>query len=155
MKILFVCLGNICRSPLAEALFKKHCLYVKISESVSSDSCGIGNWHSGEQPDHRILKIAKENNLDIYHLARQIHPNDLASFDYILAMDYQNIDEILKRFPNAKDKVRLLSSFSKKHFESIVADPYYGDEIDFQKTHQLLDELTLELATYIKTKHID
>jgi protein-tyrosine phosphatase len=155
MKVLFVCLGNICRSPLSEVIFNKHCSDLKISHLVSSDSCGTGNWHQGEMADKRSIKVANLFGLTMPHLARQIIDKDLDIFDYILVMDNHNKEDVLKEYPKAFNKVKLLSQFSEQHFEKIVPDPYWGDDSDFLKTYELLNELTLEFVLYLKNKHID
>jgi protein-tyrosine phosphatase len=150
MKLLFVCLGNICRSPLAEALMKYHVQNLELSDSFFIDSCGTGNWHQGESPDKRTLDNALKNSLDITHKARQIKSEDIAAFDYIFVMDQHNLTSVLSTYPQAKDKLFLVSHFSKLHPNAIIPDPYYGEEEDFQMVFDLLNSITKELAIYFK-----
>jgi protein-tyrosine phosphatase len=153
MKVLFVCLGNICRSPLAEVVFNKHCSELNLTHLFSSDSCGTSNGHEGELADLRSRKVAQKFGLLMPHLARQINDEDIDTFDYILVMDNQNKAYILKQYPRANNKVYLLSQFSKQHPNKVVSDPYWGVESDFLNTYHLLNEIILEFVIYIKNKY--
>src|SRR6188768_3287743 len=96
VKILFVCLGNICRSPLAEAIFKHKIKQKGWEQWVEADSCGTANYHIGDSPDPRTLANAKKNGVVIDHCGRQLSEEDLGDFDYILAMDNSNLNNILR-----------------------------------------------------------
>jgi protein-tyrosine phosphatase len=138
-KILFVCLGNICRSPLAEGILlhlkEKHQLTIEI------DSAGTSNYHIDEAPDPRTIANAKKNGVDLSFLrARQFHENDFESFDKIYVMDKSNFNNVIALAKNIdhKNKVELFlnSVYHDKDLE--VPDPYYGTEKDFEAVFQLV-----------------
>lgn len=138
MKVLFVCLGNICRSPLAEAVFNH-----KISERqllFKADSCGTGAYHIGHPPDIRTIKTAERNGITINHLARQLHERDFEEFDFIVAMDQSNRTNILRLAGanQSKHKVLMMRDFDPAG-NGDVPDPYYGTMIDFQEVYEILD----------------
>lgn len=138
--ILTVCLGNICRSPLAEAVIREHLEAAGLPALV--DSAGTGNWHVGEAPDRRAIRTAKENKLDIDHLrARQFSTDDFDRFDLIFAMDRTNHSDILRLARNADDraKVELFLGFAGIDHPLDVPDPYYGTQEDFHRVYALLD----------------
>ncbi len=134
MKILFVCLGNICRSPLAEAIARD--LATKKNLDVEIDSAGTGNWHEGEPPCTNSIKIAKLRGIDISHLrARQVRKIDFKNFDMIIGLDSSNILNLKKLgCTNAK----LLGSFGKNNED--VPDPfYYPDFEGFEKVFDMIE----------------
>ena len=136
-KILMVCLGNICRSPLAEGILKS-----KLTNSnVVVDSAGTGAWHAGNLPDKRSIKVAEKNGIDITdQRARQITKDDLQLFDVIYAMDQNNYDNIILMCQSSaeKSKVKLiLNEISSTNPE--VPDPYYGGGDGFENVYQMLD----------------
>ena len=143
--VLFVCLGNICRSPLAEALFLKHVNEQNLFEKFSADSAGTAAYHLGELADKRTRAMAlKLSNLNLTHKARQFKANDFLAFDYIVAMDKTNFQNIMKLKPeNAKAKVLLMRHYdSMIQNEDAIPDPYYGNENDFEKVHHILNDCT-------------
>jgi protein-tyrosine phosphatase len=143
--ILFVCLGNICRSPLAEALFLKHVNGQNLSKKFTADSAGTAAYHLGELADKRTRAMAlKLSNLNLTHKARQFKTNDFLAFDFIVAMDKTNFQNIMKLKPeNAKAKVLLMRHYdSMIQNEDNIPDPYYGNENDFEKVHHLLNDCT-------------
>lgn len=138
-KILMVCLGNICRSPLAEGILSSKLN----SQNFFVDSAGTGAWHVGKNPDKRSIAVAKKYGIDISRQqARQFQITDFEKFDIIYAMDYSNYTDILQLAPNdnAKAKVRMILNeiFPDENVE--VPDPYYGFEDGFEKVFKLLDE---------------
>jgi len=140
MKVLFVCLGNICRSPLAEAIFKHKLRKSPLGIDVFADSCGTADYHIGELPDHRTRRNAIRNGVEINHRGRQLQPEDLERFDYILAMDKSNVQNIMQ-LENAslfQHKIHLLRSFDPDPGDE-VPDPYYGGEEGFQSVFEMLD----------------
>jgi len=153
VNLLFVCLGNICRSPLAESLFKFNLEKKGKLAFFKIDSCGTSNWHQGEKADHRTLKNAKENGVYITHLAKQITQNDVNQFDYLFVMDNENYKNVLQMFPESEKKLFLLTHFSKIKHNQIIPDPYFGTENDFQDVLNLLNIVTNELADFLIEKH--
>lgn len=139
-KILFVCHGNICRSPMAEAIFNYKLNIRGLINAYKSDSCGTANHHAGLPPDHRTIKNALKNGIPISHAARQLTDHDLHHFDLILAMDQSNYDHILRMSTATENqhKIKLMRDFDP-HERGEVPDPYYGGDEDFQEVFQILD----------------
>lgn len=137
-RILMVCLGNICRSPLAHGI-----LVSKLNPSdFYIDSAGTAAFHVGHQPDHRSIKVAKQNGIDISHQrARQFKTVDFDTFDYIYAMDSSNFDNIISLARNQNDieKVKLFLEENPKVSSKDVPDPYYGDMGDFEYIFDLIN----------------
>lgn len=139
MKILMVCLGNICRSPLAEGILKHKILEKGLDWHV--DSAGTGGWHAGELPDRRSIKIAQKYGIDITNQrARQFKKADLDDFDVILAMDSSNLKDLrcYAKHPEHKEKIQLIMNFARPQSDEEVPDPYYDNR--FQLVYDLLDE---------------
>lgn len=139
MRILMVCLGNICRSPLAEGILREKVR--NWPELPIIDSAGTGGWHAGQTPDKRSIAIASRYGIDIsMQRARKFSPDDFNDFDYIFAMDRSNLNDILALAPQEhSSKVHLLLDYAGKG-EADVPDPWYGDESDFEAVYQLLNE---------------
>ncbi len=140
--ILFVCLGNICRSPLAEGFFRHHCQLRELDKQFSIDSAGTGNWHIGKPPDSRAIRVAAEYQIDISGLtAKQATSRDFHSFDWIIAMDRNNLVDLHTQAENLPTNARivLLSSLINTVDFIDVPDPWYGDYADFREVAQLLD----------------
>ena len=139
MKILFVCLGNICRSPLAEAIFSERVRQKGLQEEFLSDSCGTANYHVGDWPDDRTIKCAHRNGILMNHLGRQLKRDDLDKFDLVLAMDGSNFQNILQLSNEAnRSKVKMMRDFDPKG-RGDVPDPYYGGDKDFDEVFEILD----------------
>lgn len=132
--VLFVCLGNICRSPLAEAAFRQVCDRSGFDADI--DSAGTGNWHIGDAPDMRAQAVARKNGVDISaYRARQICTKDFQRFDHILAMDHANLRDIRSLQPaDSVAQVRLLLADQRRGVGKEVADPYYGGADGFEIT---------------------
>ncbi len=147
-KILMVCLGNICRSPLAEGILR-----FKLSgKDVLVDSAGLGNYHVGELPDKRSIQVASENLLDItYQRARQFQLSDFENFDIIYAMDNQNKARLLELAPSqeAKNKVRLILDEVFPGESMDVPDPYTDSIYAFRNVYKMLDEACENIADKI------
>lgn len=138
MKILMVCLGNICRSPLAEGILAEK---LKGHEDVFIDSAGTGGWHAGEAPDPRSVKVARNHGLDISgQRARKFTTDDFSRFDYIFAMDSSNAKDILELATSdvERKKVHLFLEFAGMNQQD-VPDPWYGDATGFETVFRLLE----------------
>lgn len=145
MKILFVCLGNICRSPLAEAIFNERIRQRALQDKFQSDSCGTANYHVGDWPDDRTIKCAQRNGIMINHLGRQLKREDLDKFDLILAMDESNWQNILRLSKESnRSKVVMMRDFDPQG-KGDVPDPYYGGDKDFDEVFEILDRSIEEL----------
>jgi len=150
-RILMVCLGNICRSPMADGLLRR-----KVKEenlTVFVDSAGTANYHIGKHPDKRMCDAAKKNSTNIDELqARQFTAEDFNSFDKIYAMDEENYKNILRLANNPSDKmkVELILNELYPNENRGVPDPYYGTEEDFQEVYTLLDHATDVVISKIK-----
>jgi protein-tyrosine phosphatase len=140
MKILMVCLGNICRSPLAEGIMKARATEAGLSWTV--DSAGTGHWHAGELPDQRSIHVGRKYGIDITgQRARQFHPDDFDRFDRIFVMDVNNRRDVLRLAGNEahRSKVSLILDETHPGEECSVPDPYYDDN-GFEAVYQMLDE---------------
>lgn len=129
--VLFVCLGNICRSPLAEAALRAE--VERLGLTVHVDSAGTGDWHRGHPPDPRARAVAGRNGVDISHLrARQVRAEDFDRFDHIVALDRQNLRDLARlQPPGSRAQLSLLLDHVEGREGEAVADPYYGGEVDF------------------------
>lgn len=139
-KILFVCLGNICRSPLAEAIFKEEIERRGLTSLFYAESCGTANYHVGDPPDPRTIANAAKNGTTINHVGRQFEAADFKKFDLILPMDASNRTNLL-RLPDGKDfqdKIRMMRSYDPVDRGADVPDPYTGGEDDFQEVYDIL-----------------
>ncbi len=140
MKILFVCLGNICRSPLAEGLFQWHAQQQGLADRFTVDSCGTNGLHNGELPDTRTRKNALSHGLQLEHRSRQIQQQDFAEFDRILVMDEQNVTTVKNLCPEAfRYKIHKMRELDPIAPHADVQDPWYGGEEGFETTFQTLD----------------
>ena len=151
-KVLFVCLGNICRSPMAEAVFRDLVTREGLEDRIKIDSAGTGDWHIGHPPHQGTRKILNENNISTEGLvARKIKIEDLTEFDYIIAMDRKNQDDVeaLRQASHHAQVFRLLD-LSKLHNGKDVPDPYYTG--NFDEVFQLVKDGCYELLQKIKAE---
>lgn len=152
VKILMVCLGNICRSPLAEGILQSKLP----KETFVVDSAGTGNWHVGQEPDKRSIHIAKSKGLDIAHQrGRVFDKSDFDTFDYIYVMDISNYKNVIALAPNepAKSKVKLILNEVFPNENVDVPDPYYGEHNGFENVFKMLDDACEIIAQKLKAAH--
>lgn len=153
--MLFVCLGNICRSPTAEGVFTKLVEDAGLIDRIQIDSAGTGGWHVGEAPDPRAQIAAKTRGYRLEHLrARQVFSGDFYKFDYLLAMDGDNLRN-LKLLCEEKvhlDKAELLLNYAKNFTETEVPDPYYGGDQGFNHVLDLIEDACQNLLQQIQSE---
>lgn len=140
-RILFVCLGNICRSPLGEALLRAKAEALGLDGRVEADSAGTGGWHQGDPPDPRSIAAARRHGIDISGLrARKVRLADFSDFDMIFAMDRSNLRDLVKITPHdSSADIHLFMDFVSGEKRD-VPDPYYGDDGDFEVVCQMLSQ---------------
>lgn len=143
-RLLFVCMGNICRSPLAEGVFEHLATKRAVRHLFTIDSCGTGGWHAGELADRRARDVAMRNGITLTHRARQFHPSDLTRFDLLLAMDRANL-RALQSAGATPRLARLLREFDPAVPTGLLAgappevpDPYYGSDDGFEDVYNML-----------------
>ena len=141
-KILFVCLGNICRSACAEAVMKKVVAERGLAADFEIDSAGLISFHAGEQADPRMRQHAAERGINITSIARKITTADFSHFDYIIGMDDDNIRRLLDIAPDesSRQKISKMSDYCRTFRTNSVPDPYYGGPKDFELVLDLLDD---------------
>ncbi|XP_066468477.1 low molecular weight phosphotyrosine protein phosphatase isoform X1 [Tiliqua scincoides] len=132
--VLFVCLGNICRSPIAESVFRKLVTDGNLENKWMIDSGAVSDWNVGRSPDARALSCLRTHGIGTTHKARQITKDDFLTFDYILCMDESNLRDLKRKsshIKNCKAKIELLGSYDPQN-QLIIEDPYYGNDEDFE-----------------------
>ncbi|MBN7769395.1 low molecular weight phosphotyrosine protein phosphatase [Marinobacter daepoensis] len=151
ISVLFVCLGNICRSPSAEGVFRHLASEQGVQDRLSIDSCGTGNWHIGKAPDERSTAAAARRGIDISDLkARQFCADDLDRFDYVLVMDRSNLADVREVWhQNGGTEPRLFLDFGASQLAE-VPDPYYGGQDGFEHVLDLIHEASLGLLEDIR-----
>ena len=152
MKVLFVCLGNICRSPTAEAVFRTIAMREAPELTIEIDSAGTADYHIGEPPDARSQEAARRRGYDLSALrARLVAPEDFERFDFILAMDRDNLDALHRRAPAAaRERVRLFLEFAPDVDAAEVPDPYYGGPNGFEEVLDLVEAASRGLLQYLR-----
>ncbi len=155
--VLFVCLGNICRSPVAEAVFRNLVNRNGLNEQISIDSCGIIGFHSGDQADRRMRTVAVKRGIEVTSIARQFDKyNDFDRFDLIIGMDNQNIRDLKRLAQNSEhiSKIYRMTDFCTKTKIDEVPDPYYGGEADFNQVLDILEDACEGLLEKIKRENL-
>lgn len=144
-----VCLGNICRSPLAEGILRNKIPNI----NVTVDSAGTAGYHIGSKPDPRAIDIAKKNNIDISTLrARKFERSDFINFDKIYVMDKNNFNDVIGLAENKNEASKVILITDILDSDSFVPDPYYGDLSDFVKVFNLLDKICHKIANKIESR---
>jgi protein-tyrosine phosphatase len=141
-RVLFVCLGNICRSPAAHGVFEKMVADAGLASRIEVDSAGTGGWHAGDGADPRMRRQAAKRGYELTHRARQVKPADFDEFDVLYVMDDQNYRDLRGFAPLAKsmEKVKFLADFATLQKASHVPDPYYGELADFDEVLDLVED---------------
>ncbi len=154
INVIFVCLGNICRSPLAEAIFSQKVERMALGNKIKVRSAGTAHWHIGDPPDPRTLEIAGDHHVPIEHRAHQLKPAEYSGFEYIIAMDRDNRKEILKNFENdSKTRVFMMREFDNLKSGKDVPDPYYGGKEEFEMVFNILDESCDNFLEFLLKEH--
>lgn len=152
-KVLFVCLGNICRSPAAQAIFEHYVREAGLQDRIKVDSAGIYGGHQGNPPDRRMRTAALYRGFAVTHTARQVKAMDFMDFDLIIAMDDQNYEDLMHLAPSveATHKVRRMADFLTTHKISYIPDPYYMGVEGFSHVLDLLEESCQNLLTQLRS----
>ncbi|PIE83615.1 MAG: phosphotyrosine protein phosphatase [Candidatus Contendobacter odensis] len=156
LKVLFVCMGNICRSPVAEGVFQRMLEEADLSRKIAVDSAGTHSYHIGSQPDTRSQSTARLRDIDLSNLrARQIDKADFSEFDYILAMDRSNLEHLLFLCQDSslQRRIRLLMDFAPDLPEREVPDPYYGGANGFDRVMDMIEVAAQGLLKHIREQH--
>lgn len=154
--VIFICMGNICRSPTAEAVFRRYVAREGLADSIHIDSAGTHDYHIGDAPDARTQRVASQRGYDMSQLrGRQVEEVDFAHFDYVLAMDEANLS-ILKRLrpSDTKCHLGLFLEFAEHHAEREVPDPYYGGAQGFEHVLDLVEDAANGLLNHIRQQHL-
>lgn len=156
VKVLFVCMGNICRSPTAHAVFRQLVQEKGLEDFIEIDSAGTHAYHVGEVPDRRSIQVAKSRGIEMQDLrARKVDFGDLYAFDYILAMDEANYHNLMAlALPEHHEKIRMFLEFAPEVEETEVPDPYYGGPQGFEHVFDLVQQASEGLLAEIERKHL-
>ncbi len=156
IRVLFVCLGNICRSPTAEVVFRHQVEQAGLAEQILIDSAGTHDYHIGDAPDARTQRAAKLRGYDMSRLrGRQVEAGDFHRFDYVLAMDEANLDLLKRLRPrDAQSHLGLFLEFAERHADKEVPDPYYGGADGFERVLDMVEDAAAGLLRQIRAKHL-
>jgi len=156
IRVLFVCLGNICRSPTAEGVFRARVAHAGLAHAIATDSAGTHGYHIGEPPDPRARAAAKRRGVDISDLrGRQVAREDFERFEYVLAMDRSNLRNLARLCPRgAESRLRLFLEFAPEGTPDEVPDPYYGGADGFEYVLDLAEAAADGLLAHIRELHL-
>lgn len=156
ISVLFICLGNICRSPLAEAVFRQVAVEAGVEGSLRIDSAGTSGYHDGDPPDARATAVAARRGVELAGASRRVEEADVASFDYLIVMDDENrraVDRLVASSPDNAE-VRLLREFDPEAGDDTdVPDPYFGGPDGFEHVHDLVERSARGLLEYLMERH--
>ncbi len=157
VKVLFVCMGNICRSPTAEGVFRHITREAGVDSHVTTDSAGTHAYHVGNPPDDRAQATARNRGIEIGDLrARRVREQDFEIYDYVLAMDSDNYEILMSLSPpEFRDRIHYLLDFADELAETEVPDPYYGGRRGFDRVFDLVEIASQGLLSDIKEKHLN
>jgi len=155
--VLFVCMGNICRSPTAHAVFERLVEQAELAERIRIDSAGTHAYHVGNPPDERAMRAAMARQYRMDHLlARQVTAEDIAAYDYVLAMDLANLEILQSLADDAlRDKPQLFMSYAPDYGLEEVPDPYYGGTNGFEQVLDMVEAAAGNLLEDIRRRHLD
>jgi protein-tyrosine phosphatase len=154
MRLLFVCLGNICRSPAAETVLRELIVREGLAHAITVDSAGTADYHVGSEPDPRMRKALRARGYTQWSLCRKVQSQDFFDFDVILAMDQQNLRDLRRICPNPEllDRIKLAASYCTRFQVTEVPDPYYGETADFEHVINLAEDFSQNLIQIFKQK---
>lgn len=155
VSVLFVCMGNICRSPTAQGVFERLIAEANLSAQIRAESAGTHAYHIGEPPDKRATEAAQRRGVDLSpQRARRVSPEDFEGFDYVLAMDQSNYDDLLEIcLPEHTRKLRLFLGYAPDLPVRELPDPYYGGVTGFERVLDLIEEAAAGLLADIRQQH--
>jgi protein-tyrosine phosphatase len=163
IRVLFVCLGNICRSPMAEGVFRRIVEERNLQEKISCDSAGTSGFHADELPDPRMIETARAHGIELTHRSRKLQAKDFADFDYIISMDSANLDIILAMQKKAAQlgiqahpKILMMRSFDPDVSDEAedVPDPYYGGMNGFEEVYQMLRRACENFVDFLENTNL-
>ncbi|MFE5402378.1 low molecular weight protein-tyrosine-phosphatase [Streptomyces sp. NPDC056580] len=152
-RVCFVCTGNICRSPMAESVFRARVEEAGLEDRVEIDSAGTGGWHEGEAADPRTVSVLDDHGYRTEHVARQFQPSWFARLDLVVALDTGHLKALRRLAPTEEDarKVRLLRSYAQPSPDDLdVPDPYYGGPEGFQECLEMVEEASTGLLAAVR-----
>ena len=148
IRILFICLGNICRSPAADGIMKQLVSEAGLDDDFLIDSAGIGSWHVGQLPDHRMRRHGLQHGYTFDHRARQFSARDFDRFDFVAVMDHENYHDVSRQARSETDRQKIIrmSDYLRHHpNQRTIPDPYYGNDRDFEYVIELLEDACASL----------
>ncbi len=156
VSVLFVCMGNICRSPTAHGVFRSLVLQEKLADAIEIDSAGTHAYHVGNEPDRRAQETARRRGIDLSDLvARRVDPTDFDRFDYVVAMDQDNYLSLSEICPEEhRDKIYMFMDFAAETRSREVPDPYYGGAAGFERVFDMVEAASAGLLTEIRSRHL-